>query len=91
MNAAENVISKCGGIKKVREWLGVNLSTVYRFTYPRERSGTDGIIPAHHQVVLLRKAQEHGIDLGPADFFVAPASSSSSGEVPEKSARGTAL
>jgi hypothetical protein len=73
VGVAEHVIEKCGGPKVVSEWLGLDLSNIYRFTYPRSRGGTDGIIPAHHQPVLLAKARENGIDLTPNDFF--PASS----------------
>lgn len=66
---AENVIAKCGGFKQVSEWLGLDLSNVYRFTYPRTKGGTDGVIPAQHQAVLLAKARENGLDLCPDDFF----------------------
>lgn len=72
---AEHVIEKCGGFKPVSEWLGLDLSAVYRFTYPRSRGGTDGVIPARHQATLLQKARENGVDLNPADFFVAPPTS----------------
>lgn len=70
--AADHVIEKCGGFKQVSDWLGIDLSAVYRFTYPRERGGTDGVIPARHQTALLQKARENGVDLCPNDFFVAP-------------------
>lgn len=68
--AAEQVIEKCGGVQNVAEWLGLDLSTVYRFTYPRERGGTGGVIPANHQAPLLQKARDNGVDLRPDDFFV---------------------
>lgn len=70
--AADHVIEKCGGFKQVSEWLDLDLSAVYRFTYPRERGGTDGVIPARHQAMLLQKARENGVDLRPDDFFVSP-------------------
>ena len=66
---AERVIKKCGGHKVVAEWLGISVTSVYRFTYPKERGGGGGIIPAERQQVLLEKAREHEIDLSPADFF----------------------
>lgn len=66
---ADHIIEKCGGYKNVAEWLGLNISSVYRFTYPRSKGGTDGLIPAEHQAPLIVKAREHGIDLGPDDFF----------------------
>jgi hypothetical protein len=80
---ADHVIEKCGGPKVVSEWLGLDLSNVYRFTYSRSNGGTDGIIPAKHQAALLTKARENGIDLRPDDFFVTddPPTSPSEGEV----------
>jgi hypothetical protein len=79
-NAAVNVIEKCGGAETVANWLGVDLSRVYRWTYPRERGGTGGIIPAKHQLPLLTKARASGVDLQPADFFYTPSRSPNEGE-----------
>jgi hypothetical protein len=67
--AAENVIAKCGGHQAVADMLGVDISRVYRFTYPKERGGTDGHIPSKHQGRLLEEARKRGLKLRPADFF----------------------
>lgn len=48
---------------------GVHVSRVFRWTYPKERGGTDGVIPAKHQAALLDRARAAGIDLTPNDFF----------------------
>lgn len=69
MTVADHVIEKCGGHKVVAEWLNLNISSVYRFTYPRSKGGTDGLIPAEHQTPLILKAREKGVDLKPEDFF----------------------
>lgn len=68
-NAATNVIRKCGGPQAVSAMAGVNVSNVHRWTYPKERGGTGGVVPAKHQQTLLRKAREAGIALEPGDFF----------------------
>lgn len=68
---AANVIKICGGYERVAQWLGLNLSTVYRFTYSRADSGTGGLIPAKYQAVLLTKARRAGIDLRSKHFFEA--------------------
>ena len=68
-NAAENIIQKCGGHKAVSEMAGVDVTRVYRWTYPRDRGGTGGLVPAKHHQTLLRRARERGLDLRPADFF----------------------
>lgn len=69
VNPASRVIEKCGGHKKVAEWLGVDVSRVFRWTYEIERGGTGGKIPGRHQEQLLAKARRAGIELEPADFF----------------------
>lgn len=71
-NIAENIISKFGGHQRIADILGLDVSRIYRWTYPKERGGTEGIIPARHQQVLLNKAEEVGVDLRPQDFFEAP-------------------
>lgn len=68
-NAAARVIDKCGGPERVAEMLGVHVSRVYRWTYPKERGGTGGTIPTRHQNDLLTKARDNGCTLQPSDFF----------------------
>lgn len=72
-NPASRVIKKCGGHRVVAEWLSVDVSQVFRWTYPKERGGTDGRIPSRHQEALLEAARAKEIRLRPADFFRAPA------------------
>ena len=69
MSIADAVIRKCGGHAQVARWLGLSLAQIYRWTYPRERGGTGGLVPARRQGELLAKARAAGIDLTPADFF----------------------
>jgi hypothetical protein len=66
---AELVIGKFGGHARVAEILGVDVSRVHRWTYPKERGGTGGFIPQRHQTRLLDEARLEGLDLAPADFF----------------------
>ncbi|VTZ49473.1 conserved hypothetical protein [Methylocella tundrae] len=75
---ARYVIDKCGGPKAVATMLGIKLASVYKWTYPKERGGTNGLIPSTHQGELLNRARAAGIELTPDDFFqfaeiVAPA------------------
>ena len=69
MAAAKRVIDKMGGIQATADIVGTSHSWVARWTYERARGGTDGVIPAKYQQVLLDAARERGIDLTPADFF----------------------
>lgn len=69
MTVAERVIKKFGGPQAVAEIVGRDVSRIHRWTYPKERGGTDGRIPQPCQGALLKAAREQGIDLTPADFF----------------------
>lgn len=69
MNVAEHVIAKCGGPQVVAEMLGCHVTRVYRWTYPKKKGGTGGVIPTARQDKLLQKAKARGISLEPADFF----------------------
>lgn len=51
---------------------GVHVSRVYRWTYGKDRGGTDGMIPAKHQRQLLQEARNRDINLTPDDFFDLP-------------------
>jgi hypothetical protein len=66
MNIASNVIAKCGGAVRTAEIVGVKPPTVYRWTYPKERGGTGGLVPAKYQTTLLAAVPS----LSPSDFFV---------------------
>ena len=68
-NIATRIISKFGGVTKVAKLVKINASSVHRWTYPKKRGGTGGIIPTRHQDKLLAKARENGVELSPADFF----------------------
>jgi hypothetical protein len=69
MSIAERIIKKCGGPRAVAEMLNVKEPTVYRWTYPKSRGGTDGLVPSRYQSRLLRSARLKGISLSPEDFF----------------------
>ena len=66
---AEIVIEKCGGHKEVARITGRSLATVYKWTYPPERSGTGGEVPLGAAKSLLAAARRGEVDISPADFF----------------------
>lgn len=68
LTPAEIVLRRFGGPRAVAAIVGLSASRVYRWTRPRERGGTDGLIPAKHQPVLLAAARACGIRLTPADL-----------------------
>lgn len=71
-NIASRIIGKFGGVGAVASVVGLNRSTVHRWTYPKEIGGTDGLVPAQHQQTLINAARERGINLTPNDFFLEP-------------------
>lgn len=69
LNPAKQVIQICGGYEAVAEMTGRSTVRVRRWEYPRDRGGTDGLIPAECQRLLLIAARARGIDLRPEHFF----------------------
>ena len=68
---AKNIIKKCGGHKTVADWLEIDVSNVYRLTYPKDKGGTGGFRNTDQQDILLKKAKENNISLERSDFFKA--------------------
>lgn len=69
MEPANSIIEAFGGTKTVSELTGVHRSQVSKWTWSKERGGTDGLIPMKHSVALLKEAKSRKISIGPADFF----------------------
>lgn len=70
MEPASKIIEMCGGFAVVAEICQRSEVRVRRWTYPKERGGTNGLIPAECQGPLLRGARARGIELHPAHFFL---------------------
>jgi transposase len=66
---AERVINKCGGVQKVAKMLGMTPQAIYKWTYPFEAGGSNGLIPTKRIIELMVAAKHHGINLEPEDFF----------------------
>lgn len=66
---AHQVIEKCGGVAKTAELIGRSESWVYRWTYPKDKGGTGGLVPRSAQEGLLAAASAGKVDIEPADFF----------------------
>lgn len=81
MNPASHVIEMCGGVAAVVAMTGRSRSRVARWTYPKGRGGTGGLIPSDVQVTLLAAARARGINLLPEDFFHGLQAMQDAGEV----------
>lgn len=71
MEPASTIIRLCGGAAKVAEMVGRDPSRIHRWTYPKDKGGTDGLIPSDAAQVLLAEAKKREIPLT-ADHFFAP-------------------
>ncbi len=69
MEPAKSIIEMCGGYAAVAEMVSLTEIQVRKWTYPKDRGGTDGLIPANRQIVLLEAAEGKGVPLTPAHFF----------------------
>lgn len=67
---ASTIITRCGGVAVVADWLKLNRTSVLRWTHPKDRGGTGGLIPSKHQAALIQAAQRHGRKVRPEDFFI---------------------
>jgi hypothetical protein len=80
MGPASAIIEICGGHKNVADWLGVDLTRVFRWTYPKSKDGSDGYIPSQYHQTLLLRARAEGKDLKPQHFFPKYEESATSGQ-----------
>lgn len=67
-NNAQKIFTKLGGANVAASVAGVKIQTAYRWTYPKERGGTDGKIPYKYHNALLDYANLNHLDLEPVDF-----------------------
>ena len=70
LEPASTVIAKIGGVDIAAKVTGKHVSRIYRWTYPREKGGTGGVIPHEDATKLLKHASDHKIKLTAADFFM---------------------
>lgn len=71
MEPASTIIALCGGFHAVAEMTGRTLTRVHRWTYPKDRGGTDGLIPSDAAQALMTAASKRGLPLKPGHFFPA--------------------
>jgi hypothetical protein len=65
---AEIIIAKFGGVDRLAAAIGRHRTRVLRWTYPRERGGTDGIIPGPIMKRILQAAELLEIEITMEDM-----------------------
>ena len=66
------IITLCGGYSSVAKITGRDLTRVRRWTYPKARGGSDGLIPSECAALLMDHARKTGLPLTPDHFFPEP-------------------
>lgn len=65
MEPAQSIINLCGGYAAVAAMVARSEIRIRRWTYPKDRGGTGGMIPTDMQKPLIEAAQAKGIALTP--------------------------
>jgi hypothetical protein len=81
LEPAASIALKLGGLENLASAAGVSLSRASRYRQSKDKGGTGGLIPSNRQQRILDWAQQHGVKLGPSDFFSASRSSEHSRHV----------
>lgn len=69
LNPASRIIRSLGGHDQVAKATGVSISRVYRWTYPKSRGGTGGLVPQKHHPAILALAQGIGLKFTADEFL----------------------
>jgi hypothetical protein len=69
LEPAYSVIAKAGGVDAVAAITGKHVSRIYRWTYPRAKGGTGGVVPHDDATKILKHAAEAGLNIAARDFF----------------------
>lgn len=65
---AEKIIERFGGETRIANALNCDVATIYRWTYPKDKGGTDGLIPSSAMAAVLNAADVLGIDITADDI-----------------------
>jgi hypothetical protein len=72
MEPANSIITALGGPTAVARAIGVHRTRVSMWKAPREKGGTNGIIPHWQVPKVLKMAEEIGVPLSREDFAPMP-------------------
>lgn len=61
LDPARSIIERCGGAMAVAEITKRHVTRVRRWTYPKERFGSDGVIPLPEAMKIIEQAPARGI------------------------------
>lgn len=70
LSPADYVIKAFGGVRATARAIGRDKSSVSVWRQPRSKKGTGGLIPHKAQPLVLRAAQDRGLDITPNDLII---------------------
>lgn len=70
LTPAELVVRRFGGTRRLARLMGRHASTISRWTLPKDRGGTGGLIPSGEQRALLALAAQHDIELSASELIL---------------------
>jgi len=70
MRPADYVIHAFKGVRATARAIGRHPSSVSRWQVPKNRKGTDGMIPHRAQHLVLEAAQNLELDITPTDLII---------------------
>lgn len=65
---AQRIIDRFGGARRLAKLLRFDPSRVYKWTYPRDKGGTGGLVPAAVIPRIQALADIEGISISAADW-----------------------
>ena len=68
MTAAQKVVQAFGGAVALSAATGIDLSAIYRWSYPKSKRGCGGRVPSRNHSIILKKARANNLDLMPEDL-----------------------
>lgn len=66
---AERIIEKFGGVSELARLSGWSANSIYKWTYPKSKGGTGGLIPTDKQADVYRLSLAHSKGVAPEDFL----------------------
>lgn len=65
----EDIVERLGGSVVVADALKIHRSTAWKWTQPKEKGGTGGLIPSKHVPALLALAKKRRTKITAKDFY----------------------
>ena len=69
MKPAHDIVTALGGNTAVADICGVSRATVWKWSQPRKKGGTGGVIPVEHAPKIVDAGKKIGLDV-PLSTFV---------------------